>query len=300
MMKKRIHSKNYNKWIIIDIVAIIVICAFALFYTSTSGVAKEELEYASKVNDNLFYIIVLIICSLPSMLGFIAFYFGIRFTIKKIEKRNLTYNANQDILYYRDILGDLTPFDVSILANLNVEEKKDVAATILWYQHKKYIDIKDEQIIFYNNINLTEKDKLFFDYLKTKDLGYLEAYKNKTFEELKSKKYIIENDTNFNVIQSIIKNMVIIGVLFLIIIGLILINVFVVKGLIIEDIIDLVIIIIGLVITYKRGKSFVIEYTNRKSKFRRGKLGEEKTTYIHALQNFIHDFGNLKEYEKNN
>lgn len=297
-MKKKINSKHYNKWKIIDIVAIIIICILSFLLTALNGTVEEELKYVSSSNDDLLYFIVLIICSLPSLLGYVALYFGIRYTIKKIEKKNLTYNASKDILYYREALESLTPFEISILTNLNIEERKDVAATILWYQNKKYIDIKNEEFIFYDNINLTEKDKYFLTFLKTKDLGYLESYKNMIYEELKIKKYIVENDYHSKTIQSIIKNILIIIGLFILTIGLILLNVFFIKNMVLQKIIDLVIIIIDLIITYKKVASFMIGYANRKSKYQRTITGEEKTTYIHALQNFIHDFSNLKDYDK--
>ncbi len=297
-MKRRISSKNYNKWKIIDVFVILAVCILSLLFTALNGTVEKELNYISTTKDGLFYVIVLVICALPTLLGSLALYFGIRYTIKKTEKNNLTYNASKDISYYRDVLNDLTPFEVSILANLNIEEKKDITATILWCQQKKYIDIQNQKIVFYDNIDITEKDKSFINFLKTNDKGYLEAYKNMVYDDLKAKKYIVENGYNLNPMKYVIKNIIIIVLLYLFIICLILFNVFVVKNVIIEDIVDLVIIIMVLVITYKRGKSLIIGYTNRKSKFCRTKLGEEKTTYIHALQNFIHDFSNLKDYDR--
>lgn len=291
-MKKRVKSKNYNKWKIIDATAVPVILVLYLISTHISGVAWEEMGYTSTINT--LYIIVLIICNLPTFLGALAVYFGIRFTIRKVEKKNLTYNATMDIPYYRDCIEGLTPFEVSILANLNIEESKDTTATILWYQNKNYIDIKDGQIFYKDNLNLTEKDKYFLTYLKNKDLGYLESYKNTTFKELKEKGYIEDNNNKVN----IFKNIIIIFLLFFLIICLILINEFIIKDLIIEDIIDLIIICLITIITYKRTSSLLVDYVNRKSKYKRTKIGEEKTEYIHSLQNFIHDFSNLKDATK--
>lgn len=168
----------------------------------------------------------------------------------------------------------------------------------MWYQNKKYIDIKNEQIIFYDNINLTKKDNYFLTFLKTKDLGYLECYKNMIYEELKIKKYIAENDYRSKTIQSTIKNIFIIIGLFILTICLMLLNVFFIKNMVIQKIINLGIFIIDLIITYKNVASFMIGYANRKSRFQRTIIGEEKTTYIHALQNFIHDFSNLNDYDK--
>ncbi|MGN1379297.1 MAG: hypothetical protein ACI4XR_02740, partial [Bacilli bacterium] len=207
-MKKTINSKNYNKWKKIDIIVVLIICVLSFLFTFLSGTVEEELSFSSIPKDNLIYMIVLVICSIPSLLSLLAFYFGIRYTIKKVEKKNLTYNASKDIMYYREYLDNLTPFEVSILVNLKLEYKKDIIATILWYKNKGYLDIKNEQIIFNNNIDLTEKDKYFFSFLKTKDLKYLDIYKNITYEELKEKKYIIEN--NMKIVHFFIKNILII------------------------------------------------------------------------------------------
>lgn len=290
-MKKRIKSKNYNKWKTIDALAIFAICILSLLCTHISGVVQEEFSYYT--GDPL-YIIVLIICTIPTFLEALAVYVGIRFTIKKVKKKNLTYNVTVDIPYYRDCIEGLTPYEVSILADLDIEESKDIAATILWYQNKNYIDIKNEQIICKDNLNLTEKDKYFLTYLNTKDVGYLDAYKNMTFEELIQKGYIENNNKKL----SIFKNTVIRFLLFFLILCLILINVFFIKDLIVEKIIDIIIICLIAIIIYKRASALLIGYVNRKSKYRRTKLGDEKTEYIHALQNFIHDFSNLKDVAK--
>lgn len=294
VMKKRINSKNFDKWKIIDIIAPIIIYILSMLSTMLSNSAKEEMKYILSSNNTLLYIISLIIYSLPSFLFYLALYLGIRYPIKKLEKKNLTYNANKDILYYRDILKDLTPFEISILANLNIEEKKDIVATILWYQQKNYIDIKNEQIIFNSDVKLNKKDELFLNFLKTNDYGYLESYKNISYKDLKEKKYIVENKYKLN----IAKNIILIFGLFIITIVLILLNIFFVKNMIIQKTIDLLLIVIIFFIIYKKIASIVTSYINKTNNFRRTKLGEEKITYIHALQNFIHDFSNLKDYNK--
>lgn len=106
-----------------------ILCVIALVFTLNSGVIEEE--FGSYNGEESMFLDSLLINFFPVFLGLLAFYFGIRYTIKKIEKKNLTYNATKDLLHYRDTFDDMTPFEVSILANLNVEEKKDVVATIL-------------------------------------------------------------------------------------------------------------------------------------------------------------------------
>ncbi len=270
---------------------------YLFLYTIKSGVIEEEFNYYNGEINIYLYIVVMIICSLKPLLSFLAVYFGIRYTIKKAEKKNLTYNAIKDISYYRENFNDLTPFEISILANLNVEEKKDVIATILWFQNKKYIDIKNNQIIYNEELNLNDKDKCFLTFLKTKDLGYLEAYKNMSYQDLKQRGYIVENTDLFN-IKHMFKSIGAILLLPFAIIILVLINVFLVKNLIVEEIIVIAILLLSATITYKKVSLFFVGYANRKNRFKRTNLGEEQTELIHSLQNFIHDFSNLKDADK--
>ncbi|MGN1378867.1 MAG: DUF2207 family protein, partial [Bacilli bacterium] len=76
------------------------------------------------------------------------------------------------------------------------------------------------------------------------------------------------------------------------------INSFIIKNFVMQKIIDIVLIIIILIILYKKSFLLVKVYLNKRNKYQRTALGEEKTTYIHALQNFIHDFSNLKDADK--
>lgn len=41
----------------------------------------------------------------------------------------------QDLDYYRDKLTGLTPGEISLLEDLQIEEEKDLSAYILWYEH---------------------------------------------------------------------------------------------------------------------------------------------------------------------
>ena len=41
----------------------------------------------------------------------------------------------QDLDYYRNKLTGLTPGEISLLEDLQIEEEKDLSAYILWYEH---------------------------------------------------------------------------------------------------------------------------------------------------------------------
>lgn len=71
-MKKRINSKVYNKWKIIDIIAIIIIYILSFLSTASSGMVEKELKYVFSSNDALLYFIVLLVCSLLAFLFYLA------------------------------------------------------------------------------------------------------------------------------------------------------------------------------------------------------------------------------------
>lgn len=280
----------------IDIVVVVGIIVLAYFQSMKD--VKEELGYFTGEISTLLYIGVVLFCMAPKIFLYSAYYFGVRLVIKRVQRRNLTYTVVEDIPYYREVLEGFTPYEISILANLSIEEKKDVVATILWYQNKKVIDIDHEKIIFFDNVLLDERDKFFIDYLKTRDLGYLDAYKNCSFEELKRKGYIQDNEERPNPFKETLKS---IGFIFLsgiLVVLLVLFHVFFVKSVLFKIFLILAVLSLEAFIIFKRLSILLSGYVYQNSRFSRTSLGEEKTEYIHALQNFIHDFGNFKHTSK--
>ena len=297
-MEKKIQSKSKNKWIIIDLLAVPSIIILTIILVIKSGSVENELSIFQGNAPIESFIIALLFCTVPKLVRNLVIYFAITIIIRKKEKSNLTYNTTTDINYFREPLKKLSPFDISILANLSIEDNKDIAATILWYQNKGYISIKDNQIIYNNNINYSEKDKLFLNYLNTKNKEYLNQYKTTTYNKLLENNIIEENKYFDNISKIFIKNFLTLCILYILIISLILVNVFIIQNTITKTLILIFIIIISLFITYKKVSTIIKIYINRKYKYIRTKQGNEITTYVHALQNFIHDFSNLKDASK--
>lgn len=297
-MKKKIQSKSKNKWIIIDLLAVPSIIILTTILVIASGSVEEELSIFQGNAPIEYYIITLLFYTIPELVRNIVLYFVITIIIRKKEKSNLTYNTTTNINYFREPLKNLSPFDISILANLSIEDNKDIAATILWYQNKEYINIKDNKIIYNNNINYSEKDKLFLNYLNTKNKEYLNQYKTVTYSELLENNIIEENKFFNNISKIFAINFLTLCILYILTIFLILLNEFIIQNSITKILILIFIIIISLFITYKKVSTIIKIYINRKYKYIRTKQGNEITTYIHALQNYIHDFSNLKDANK--
>ncbi len=87
---------------------------------------------------------------LPNALGFLIITFLIALVLgcipfyirkakllgaKKELLSNCTFVTMQDLDYYRDKLIGLTPGEISLLEDLQIEEEKDLGAYILWYEY---------------------------------------------------------------------------------------------------------------------------------------------------------------------
>lgn len=78
--------------------------------------------------DALAYTLTLSI--IPFFVGKITVGIGLKTTLQ-----NCTITSMQDFDYYRDKLTGLSPATISILTDLDIEQKKDVAASILQYEN---------------------------------------------------------------------------------------------------------------------------------------------------------------------
>ena len=87
---------------------------------------------------------------------------------KKELLSNCTFVTMQDLDYYRDKLTGLTPGEISLLEDLQIEEEKDLSAYILWYEHLGLIrETEDGYIQGYpkpgENEKLRESDYFLID-----------------------------------------------------------------------------------------------------------------------------------------
>jgi hypothetical protein len=85
-------------------------------------------------------------------------------TAKDAAKRNATFRITEDFDYYREKLSGLSPTTVSLLMDLKIEPNKDIAASIL---HLTLIGVlsPDGAITDPNRQGLSESDKLLLEAL---------------------------------------------------------------------------------------------------------------------------------------
>lgn len=96
----------------------------------------DNLKFVTIGTASLFDIIIYYLCGVAVISAF-PFFIGkvILKTKIKTTMKNCTITSVQDFDYYRDKLAGLSPATISILTDLEIEQKKDVAASVLQYEN---------------------------------------------------------------------------------------------------------------------------------------------------------------------
>ena len=117
----------------------------------------------------------------------LAIYLAYRIPKKRILKHNTKYEVIDNIDYFRDRFNNITPSEISLLTDLEIETKKDLAASILNLYNKKLIsfDNKKKMIIKKdaNTDNLKESDKLLYSLLLNNNLNAVSVKEWKNISE---------------------------------------------------------------------------------------------------------------------
>lgn len=134
-MKKMIATKQMKRWQFIDRLALIV-PLFAFLYLSVGEIGRQLWETVMGARDVgvtlaavLFLSLGAVILSLPVILLWRA----VSHAVKKAVIRNATFLTLEDFDYYREKLDGISPTTISLLMDLKIEAKKDVAALLLQY-----------------------------------------------------------------------------------------------------------------------------------------------------------------------
>jgi hypothetical protein len=106
------------------------------------------------------YTVINLIVSVPLTL----IYRAVSKTAKDAAKRNATFRITEDFDYYREKLSGLSPTTVSLLMDLEIEQDKDIAASVL---HLTLIGVlsPDGAIKDPNRQGLNESDRLLLEAL---------------------------------------------------------------------------------------------------------------------------------------
>lgn len=152
MKTRRIKTQKIKKLIKSDIIMVvicIVINLFQVILTNNSHIIISVYKTVFKVNP-IFGIILLIYEILRSTFFIWIIYIPYRIALRNRIIKNIRYEVINNIEYYRDKFSNLSPAEISIIADLDLEIDKDIAATILKLYGKKYIDFENEKIVVKN------------------------------------------------------------------------------------------------------------------------------------------------------
>lgn len=135
---------------------------------------------------------VSIISAFPFFIGKIIIKTKIKTTM-----RNCTITSVQDFDYYRDKLTGLSPATISILTDLEIEQKKDVAASILQYENLGLLVEETDHTYHatekYSHCNnLNESDRYLIEHLEKGDFDWENdtRWKQLVMDEVVSEGYI--------------------------------------------------------------------------------------------------------------
>ncbi len=147
-MNKYIHTKKSKKWEVIDLLKFAIPLAVFL-YLFIGIIHKERLIEAPP--DNLPQILgalalIDLLFSLLITLPLILVWNAVSRYMRKSALSRSTFHAVADIKYYRDKLTKLTPVQISMITDLQIERSKDVTAILLKYILLGIIKINNNQV----------------------------------------------------------------------------------------------------------------------------------------------------------
>lgn len=177
---KKLKSKKEKTLIKIDIVFILV-CLIIVKMNMKVSILGTLFEYF-KIYDGNFIAFINIILAILWMLVIlliskcfvlIVAYLAFRISRMKVIKENSRYEVIDNIEYYRDRFNNITPAEISLITDLEIETKKDISATILDLYQKGIIDFYE------NNIIVKNEDKV----LRLSEQKLIEMIKNNNFSK---------------------------------------------------------------------------------------------------------------------
>lgn len=300
-MKKKVF-KTKNNWIYIDLIValIIIVASLIIARDHLNELITALINREITIGQFIPILLIFLTISMPFSIPGVAIYLIIRFNIKKNNRKNATFKVVNDIEYYRNDFGEISPALISLMANLDIENKKDISAMLLYYKLNKIIRVSDNKIEINESAVLKESDKSFFKWIESRNEFNLIEWKNKVKEEGIEQGYIQKKkDSNKGCLIPII--------------GLILTSIAITFGwLLLTKIIEnnneqikimylFVILFVLLFLIFNFvwiGLAYFISDKLSKKNIKRTKKGNELTEKIYAMKNFIHDFSNLSQATK--
>lgn len=144
-MKKTIATKQIKRWQKLDRLAFLAPPVLFLFLSIGKegrllwGIVQREQNLGVTTAALVLLALAAVVTSLPIILIWRA----VSHTMKRTAIQNATFRADEDFDYYREKLTGVPPTTISLLMDLQIEAKKDMAALLLKYTKMGAVTMKD-------------------------------------------------------------------------------------------------------------------------------------------------------------
>lgn len=303
-MKKKLKKKIR----ILFIALFVLLYLFNLAIVLTLNDTFPETNANNKSIEIIFELIRTFIITAIEFIPVILIKVGVKSGTKAAKKEIMSeIDFSKDKGWYREILKDYSPAELSYIDDFTINPINDIAATLLSLKLKKKIELKDDkiEILDSNNDGLKETEKFVLKRIQNgkvmidsieafSEVAKVEAIIHKTIEE--------EKDKVIKISKKVIKSFITVFVLPFIMSWIFEIGeLFGDYELVIVTLAMITIVIIGIISISKIVYiPYLISYMISKiNSFERTEKGEEINIKIEGLKNYIKNYTLLAEKEKN-
>ena len=229
-------------------------------------------------------------------------YFVERNVSIRIKRDNTKYTTEENILYYRELLDNISPAVISIVDNYKIEPKKDALAGILKLVLSGHVKMDNNtlEVIDKETESLSISQKELYNMIRDGKLDDIEteAWKTECYREATNEGYVylIQDLNQKHAGEHFIKGIIKFMVIFISSIALIMILNALDVIILTMFLILFLIVFSGFYIPYLIG--YTVYYLLRKSDFRYTEKGEKTKNRIEGLKRFINDYSSLDEKDK--
>lgn len=162
-MKKTIATKQIKLWQRLDRL-VIAVPIIVFLYLSMEKYGRQIWEIILK-EQNMSVIVgallLLISATAITALPIVLIWRAISHTVKKSAISNATFRIDEDFDYFREKLTGIPPATISLLMDLKIEAKKDIAALLLRYVKIGAVSMEDGEVrvLAYENLELLPSDR---------------------------------------------------------------------------------------------------------------------------------------------
>ena len=240
-----------------------------------------------------------------SNLSTILIYIGFKFAIKRFKKDKLSSIDFQKYkVYYRDILNDCSPAELSYIDDFEILPQNDIAASLLSLELNNNICLEDKIQIKNNNTGkISSNEKYVFDCIEN---GKIRNFDENEFVK-KVKEDAIKNGLleNSKIVFSKFTKKLVLSVIFIIamiVICTIILNDFIKNPANVNDLKIFVFVFAILLVLYLPISLITYYYTYilklKNNNYIRTKKGEEINEKLEGLKNYLKDYSVMHERDE--